>query len=142
MKAKMVYVTALTSLILLVGCNQYSLISLDECTDSINGQYYLKDCEQYKDYEIHYNLRTEWEANLPNSSYTIDRNYNECIWSNETYYFDYEPVQENAEHLHQVDCPEDSDIFYGAVFCYKRAIKCNETWNYKNGTKEKHDFAI
>ena len=127
---------ALASLIILSGCSKP--IPIQECTDSINGQYYLKECEQYGDYQYQYDLIREWEANLPNSSYTIDRNYDECIWSNETYYFDYVPIPENVEHLHQVDCPE----VYGAIFCYKVAVKCNETWNYKNGTKENHNFAI
>jgi len=61
--------------------------------------------------------------------------------SKENYYFDFEPFWENVEKLTQVECSEDSDIFYGAVFCYKTSIRCNETWNYKNGTKEQHNFA-
>jgi len=77
MKTK--FIIGICTLILLVGCNQYGSISMDECTYSINGQYYLKDCEQYDDYNFHYDLRTEWESNLPNSSYTIDRDYDECI---------------------------------------------------------------
>lgn len=130
-------------IMLMIGCKEQKEQQLNECTDSINNQYYVEACEQYEGYEYHYDLRKEYEANLPNSSYIIERHYDECLWDNDSiYYLDYSPLQKNINQIGiQVDCPKDADIVYGAVFCYKEYISCNETWYYKNGTKEKHNFA-
>jgi len=136
---KLIIILALIGVLFVSGCEEQNSISMDECVDSINNQYYLNECEQYDDYERHYNLITEYENSLPNSSYTIDRHYDECLWGdNNTYYLDYIPNSDNINQIGiQVDCPEDADIFYGAVFCYHKYIVCNETHNYKNGSSIK-----
>ncbi len=156
MNNKLIIILALIGVLVVSGCDKLNPISMDECTDSINNQYYLKGCEQYDDYEYHYNLRTEWEDSLSNSSYTINRHYDECLINDSTiYYTEFNPFEQwkndyyNNERSNQsifeefaysfgipVDCP-DNEYMFGYEFCYQKWIGCNQTHNYKNGSSIK-----